>query len=76
MTRLRLLIFIATLAFVGAVGALVSLYARGYRFSTDELKFRPNGLLVVKSSPDSAQPLARGLLAVKRAQRQPEEVRP
>ena len=44
-----------TILVVGTLVYLVSLYARGYRLNSQNLKFSPHGLLVVKSDPDSAQ---------------------
>jgi dipeptidyl aminopeptidase/acylaminoacyl peptidase len=55
MTKIRLLISLITILVVGTLVYLVSLYARGYRFNSQSLKFLPHGLLVVKSDPDSAQ---------------------
>ncbi|AKM83281.1 hypothetical protein A2422_03745 [Candidatus Woesebacteria bacterium RIFOXYC1_FULL_31_51] len=54
MTKLRVLILLSTLLFVGVVGYFVSLIARGYRFDTDSFKFLANGILVIKSEPDGA----------------------
>ena len=62
MTRLRVILFIATLVLIAILGTIVSLYARGYRFSWEELKFRPNGLFAIKSVPDSAQIFINGVL--------------
>lgn len=62
MTKLRIFLFIVTIAVVGALGTLIALYARGYRFSPDKLKFNPNGLLVTKSVPDGAQLFLNGEL--------------
>ena len=54
MTKLRVLILLSTLLFVGIVGYFVSLIARGYRFDIDSFKFLANGILVIKSEPDGA----------------------
>lgn len=62
MTKLRIFIFLLTMAVVGVAGYFVSLYARGYRFDTKTFKFSPNGLLVVKSDPDGAQVFINGEL--------------
>lgn len=62
MTRIRLIIFLTTILVVGTIVTLVSLYARGYRFNPDKLKFNPNGIFVVKSVPDGAQVLLNGEL--------------
>jgi len=55
MTKIRIFLFLVTLIVVGAVAYFVSMYARGYRFNENSLKFSPHGLLVVKSDPDGAQ---------------------
>jgi WD40 repeat protein len=55
MTRLRVLLGLLTLFVVGILSLLVSLYARGYRFDRQTLRFKPSGLLVVKSDPSGAQ---------------------
>lgn len=55
MTKIRVFIFLLTIVIVGGFGAIISLYARGYRFDLKTLRFAPNGLLVVKSEPDGAQ---------------------
>lgn len=60
MTKLRVLIFLSTLVIVGAVGAFVSFYARGYRFNFKTLEFLPNGILVIKSEPDGASVIVNG----------------
>ncbi|MBI3397194.1 PEGA domain-containing protein [Candidatus Woesebacteria bacterium] len=54
MTKIRILIFLLTIIVVATVGTFVSYYARGYRFDTKNLRFVPNGLLVLKSDPDGA----------------------
>jgi len=45
---------------VGILGSLVIFYARGYRFDKETLRFRPNGLLVIKSDPTGAQVFING----------------
>lgn len=60
MTKLRLLIFAITIMVVGILGSLVIFYARGYRFDKETLRFRPNGLLVIKSDPTGAQVFING----------------
>ncbi len=60
MTKIRFLIFLSTLFIVGGAFYVTSLYARGYRFDTQILKFVPNGLLVIKSDPDGAQVFVNG----------------
>ncbi len=55
MTKIRMFIFAITIAIVFVVGTLVFLYAKGYRLDSDTKKFSPNGLLVIKSTPDGAQ---------------------
>jgi len=58
----RVLFFLITLFVVAVLAVFVSVYARGYRFSLDELKFLPNGLFVIKSVPDGAQLVINGNL--------------
>jgi len=55
MTKIRVFIFLLTIVVVAGLGLIASLYARGYRFDVETLRFVPNGLLVVKSNPDGAQ---------------------
>lgn len=55
MSRSRLYIFLLTIVVVVVFGTLFSLYARGYRLNPKNYKLDPNGLLVLKSQPDSAQ---------------------
>ena len=55
MPKYRLIIFLITITIVLLFGTLFSLYARGYRFNSKNYKLDPNGLLVLKSNPDSAQ---------------------
>lgn len=62
MTKIRVLLFGLTIAIVFSVGTLVFLYAKGYRLDTDTRKFSPNGLLVIKSTPDGAQVFINGEL--------------
>jgi hypothetical protein len=62
MTKIRILIFLSTFAFVSILGTMIFFYARGYRFDTEKLRFTPNGLLVIKSDPDGAQVFINGEL--------------
>lgn len=62
MTRIRIIITITTILVVGTLVTLLSLYARGYRFNPQKLKFNPNGIFVVKSVPDGAQIFLNGEL--------------
>ncbi|MEK7521623.1 MAG: PEGA domain-containing protein [Patescibacteria group bacterium] len=62
MTRVRGLLFLLTSLFVLGVGYAVIQIAKGYRFDTKTLTFRPSGLFVVTSSPDGAQVLVNGKL--------------
>src|SRR3990170_8431652 len=55
MTKVRLLILLTTIFFVGSAVTIVSFYARGYRFKPGKLTLSANGLLVVKSDPEGAQ---------------------
>lgn len=55
MTKIRLLILATTIIIVGSLSYLVSLYARGYRLNSKNLKLTPSGLLIVKSNPEAAQ---------------------
>ncbi|KKT66068.1 MAG: S-layer-like protein array protein [Candidatus Woesebacteria bacterium GW2011_GWA2_44_33] len=63
MTRLRVLLALLTLLVVGSLGLFLSLYARGYRFDGQTLRFKPSGLLVVKSDPSGAQVFVNGELS-------------
>lgn len=63
MTRLRVLLGLLTLLVVGTLGLLVSFYARGYRFDSQTFRFKPSGLLVVKSDPSGAQVFVNGELS-------------
>ncbi len=60
--KIRLLLFLITILVVGTAGLFVSYYARGYRFSTKDFKFLPNGILVIKSEPDGASVYINGEL--------------
>lgn len=62
MGKQRVLFFLITLFIVATLAVFVSVYARGYRFSLDEMKFLPNGLFVIKSVPDGAQLVINGEL--------------
>lgn len=62
MIKLRLIIAIITLLFVGGLSTSIFLYAKGYRFKEGSLQFSSNGLLVVKSDPDGAQVILDGEL--------------
>lgn len=62
MARVRLFVFLLTIVFVGVVGYLVSLFARGYRADLKRLNILPTGLLVATSVPDGAQILINGEL--------------
>lgn len=55
MIRSRIIISIITITIVGSLAILVSLYARGWRLNRQTGDLSPNGLLVIKSSPDGAQ---------------------
>ena len=63
MTRLRVLLGLLTLLVVGLLGLFLSLYARGYRFDGQTFRFKPSGLLVVKSDPSGAQVFVNGELS-------------
>lgn len=54
MAKIRLFAFVAGVIIVSIVAYFVSFYARGYRFDFKNLKFQPNGILVIKSEPDGA----------------------
>src|SRR3989344_5127347 len=62
MPKIRLLVLLATFIIVGIFATLVSFYARGFRINTRTLKVSQNGLLVLKSVPDSAQIFINGEL--------------
>lgn len=55
MAKVRIIVFLITIIIVGTALYIASLYARGYRFNFQTLKFTPNGLLIIKSVPDGAQ---------------------
>ncbi len=57
MTKIRILILIATIMIVGLGSYLLFLYARGYRIDGKDLTVKPSGLLIVKSNPEGAQVL-------------------
>lgn len=57
MIRVRVLLFLLTAFFVLGAGYLLILFARGHRFDTKTLTFRPEGLFVITSSPDGAKVL-------------------
>ena len=52
--KIRIFVFLSTLIIVGLIGTFVSFYARGYKFDFKNLRFQPNGILVIKSEPDGA----------------------
>jgi hypothetical protein len=62
MNKIRLLILLTTLVVVGSLGWIFFLYAKGFRFDTKTGEVSPNGLLVIKSHPDSAQIFLNGEL--------------
>lgn len=62
MSKYRLYIFLLTIGVVAFFGTIISLYARGYRLNPKDRKLDPNGLLVLKSQPDSAQIYVNGEL--------------
>ena len=55
MTKIRVFLFLLTIAVTGLFGFYMSYYARGYRLNPKTLKFEPNGILVIKSEPDGAR---------------------
>lgn len=55
MTKIRVLIFMTSVAVISTFLYFASLYARGYRFDSKVRWFTPRGILVVKSDPDGAQ---------------------
>ena len=55
MTKIRVLIFLSTIIIVGSLATFIFYFARGYSFDIKSFSFTPNGLLVAKSDPDSAQ---------------------
>lgn len=62
MTRLRVLIWIATFVIIGVFGTIAIFYARGYRIQPETLTLGPTGLLVVNSDPKAAQVFVDGEL--------------
>lgn len=62
MSFIRLGLVLSTLGIVGAVALGASYYARGYRFDSTTGEVEPNGILVLKSVPDSAQIFINGEL--------------
>lgn len=62
MSKIRLYIFLLTIVVVTFFGTIFAYYARGYRFNSENYKLNPNGLLVLKSQPDSAQIYINGQL--------------
>jgi len=62
MLKIRLAILILTLLVTGVFGGLLFLYAKGTRIDTKNLSLRENGLLVIKSYPDTAQVFVNGEL--------------
>src|SRR3989338_6047718 len=60
--RLRIFVFLITLAVVLSAGYLFSLIARGYRFDSKTFSLKPRGLFVITSSPNGAQVLINGKL--------------
>lgn len=62
MIRVRVILFLLTTFFVLGAGYLLILFARGHRFDTKTLTFRPEGLFVITSSPDGAKVLIDGKL--------------
>jgi len=55
MTKLRVTLTLITIMVMLTFGTLFGLYAKGYRFDKDLLKFIPHGILVVESEPKAAQ---------------------
>jgi len=62
MLKLRLLIFISSVATVLGLTTAIFMYAQGYRVNPETLEVSPNGLLVIKSYPDSSQVYINGEL--------------
>jgi len=60
--RLRIFVFLITLAVVLSAGYFFSLIARGYRFDSKTFSLKPRGLFVITSSPNGAQVLINGKL--------------
>lgn len=55
MVKLRVILFAITILVVGIFGTLAFFYAKGFRFDPENGKISPQGLLVAKSLPDSAE---------------------
>lgn len=55
MNKIRLSLLSLTVIVLATLGIIASLYARGYRFDSKNLKVNPNGLLVVNSPTIGAQ---------------------
>jgi hypothetical protein len=55
MAKMRVFLFFLSVAIVIVIATFIGYYARGYRFDFDNFKFSPNGILLVKSSPEGAQ---------------------
>jgi hypothetical protein len=62
MSYVRVGLVLFTFLIVGSVALAVSYYARGYRFDSTSGEIEPNGILVLKSVPDSAQIFINGEL--------------
>ena len=62
MTKIRVLVFLLTLFVIITAGTVAALYARGFRFNTKDMRLSSNGLMVLKSVPDSAQVYINGEL--------------
>lgn len=62
MAKIRVIAFVIGILIVGIVGTFFAFYARGYRFNTQTLNFKPNGILVIKSEPDGASVFINGEL--------------
>ena len=62
MLKVRLLIFLTTIAVVLGFTTVIFMYAQGYRVNPNTLEVSPNGLLVIKSYPDSSQVYINGEL--------------
>jgi hypothetical protein len=62
MVKVRILILLTTIIVVSALTYFTGLYARGYRYSKQDGKFVPRGLLVLKSNPDGSKVYINGVL--------------
>jgi hypothetical protein len=62
MAKTRILIFLLTVIVIVLGAYSATMYAKGLRLDKKTLKFRPSGLLVVKSEPDGAQIFINGEL--------------